>query len=677
MGEGPIIRGTRKRLYTIIAAGAAVALGAGLAISATGASASNAPKYAGYHTPALVPASYYRDTNNTATPIKHLVVIFDENESFDHYFGTYPNAANPAGEPAFTALPGTPAVDGLTDALLNHNPNSANPARISRANALTCDQDHNYADEQQAFHGGLMDQFVQHTAGGGCADRSIVMDYFDGNTVTALWNLAQRYTMSDNFYGSTFGPSTPGAINLISGNTNGVSPALAGENGTMIADPDPQRDDCGAGVASMSGQNIGDLLNARGVTWGWFQGGFRRTALNGLGRASCGTSHKNIGGATVTDYSPHHQPFMYYASTANPHHDPPSSVAAIGHDDGTVNHQYDLADFDAAVKADNLPQVSFLKAAQFEDGHPGSSDPLDEQRFLARTLNEIQQSPDWASTAVIITYDDSDGWYDHKQVVSQHSTGASDADTICNSAPAGDPTLMDRCGPGPRLPFVVVSPWVAPNTVHHTQIEQASITRFIEDNWSLGRIGGTSFDTRADPLSTIFDFDNAHARAGQTWLDPTTGTVLCSAPTGASSSPDATAQTNPDCGGGGTPPGTNPPAPPGGSPPATKPPVVTKPPALRISPKLSSYSAKRAGKKVTLAFKVAGLSTKNGKATVTAKLVLKKKTVATAAKATVKSGKAKLTLKAKKTIKKGKYTLSVTVRQGTASKTVTHALTLK
>jgi phospholipase C len=612
------------------------------------------------------------------TPIKHVVVIYDENESFDHYFGTYPIAANTPGEPAFHAAPGTPVPDNLTSAnlLAPNNPNSAQPARIARANALTCDQNHGYADEQKAFNSGLMNKFVQFTAGGSCADHGIVMNYFDGNTVTALWNLAQHFTLSDNFYGTAFGPSTPGALNLIAGTTHGATPEAPGsiENGSMIADPDPAFDDCAAGSAQMAGKNVGDLLNAKGVTWGWFQGGFRRTAVSGTGKASCGSSHKNIGGASVVDYSAHHEPFMYYASTANPHHLPPTSTASIGHAD-QANHQYDLADFDSAVKADNLPQVSFLKAAQFEDAHPGSSDPLDEQRFVARVLDEVQQSPDWSSTAVLLTYDDSDGWYDHKQVVSQQSDGAADQ-AICNTPPPAVGEYKDRCGPGPRLPLLVVSPWTRANAIDHTQIEQASITRFIEENWNLGTVGDQSFDTRAGQLNPLFDFAGAGATP-KVWLDPDTGTVLGAPPSGVVSSPNGTGTTT-------TTPPPAPPAPvtPAPTPPATTtpapispaPPVVKKP---VIKPKLSSITVKRSGKKVTVKLKVTGLSTKGGKVTLSAKLVQKRKTVATSATGTVKAGKATLTVKAKKTIKKGKYTLSVKVKQGTATATVTKAVTLK
>jgi phospholipase C len=167
----------------------------------------------------------------TGTPIKHLVVIFDENVSFDHYFGTYPHALNPPGEPSFTASPATPSINGLDHELLTDNPNLANPRRLDRSEALTCDQNHHYADEQKAFDHGLMDKFVQSTSGTDCRDRTLVMDYFDGNTVTALWNYAQHFAMSDNFFDTTFGSSTPGAINLVSGQTHGATPATRGGSG--------------------------------------------------------------------------------------------------------------------------------------------------------------------------------------------------------------------------------------------------------------------------------------------------------------------------------------------------------------------------------------------------------------------------------------------------------------
>src|SRR5216683_904602 len=166
--------------------------------------------------------------HRTATPIKHVVVIFQENVSFDHYFATYPVAKNPAGDPRFVARRGTPTVNGLSAGLLTSNPNQVNPFRFDRAQAATCDQDHNYPDEQRAMNGGAMDLFVQTVGTGPGTDgiltckKTDVMGYFDGNTVTAFWNYAQHFAMSDNSFNTTFGPSSPGALNLISGQTGGV-----------------------------------------------------------------------------------------------------------------------------------------------------------------------------------------------------------------------------------------------------------------------------------------------------------------------------------------------------------------------------------------------------------------------------------------------------------------------
>jgi phospholipase C len=500
-------------------------------------------------TPSFADDSTHANGPTTATPIQHLVVIFQENVSFDHYFGTYPQAANTDGT-HFTAKPGTPTVNGLSQALLTANPNTANPQRIPATTPLTCDQGHGYTQEQKAFDGGLMDAFVQNTNQESCGapDKSmpnLVMNYYDGNTVTGLWNYAQNYAMSDNSFSTVFGPSTPGAINLVSGQTHGgyavtpdgqkatdgyvVASPDANGVGTVINDPDPAFDDCANSHNHllMQGTNIGDLLNAQNATWGWFQGGFRPTSTVN-GKAVCGSQHANIGGAMQTDYNPHHQPFQYYQSTANPHHLPPSSPAAIGHTD-QANHQYDLADFDAALTQGNLPAVSFLKAANYQDGHAGYSDPIDEQHFVVNTINSLQKSKDWKSTAVVIAYDDSDGWYDHAMPPILNSSNTS-LDALngpgkcgsANHAPLGG--YADRCGYGPRQPLLVISPYAKTNFVDHTTTDQTSILRFVEDNWKTGRVGDSSFDALAGPLTNLFDF--GHRNDKQVLLNPNTGVQL-------------------------------------------------------------------------------------------------------------------------------------------------------
>ncbi|MEV7603119.1 alkaline phosphatase family protein [Kitasatospora sp. NPDC089797] len=495
------------------------------------------------------PAAFAADGPQTATPIKHLVVVFQENVSFDHYFGTYPNAANTADDTVkFTAKPGTPTVDGLGDDLLHKNPNRNNPVRLTPSQAVTCDQDHTYKDEQLAFDGGKMDKFVEHTDIESCkapmyTAPGLVMDYYDGNTVTGMWNYAQRFAMSDNSFGTNYGPSTPGAINLVSGQTHGgypvdpktgqqttdayvvASPDAKGV-GTVINDPDPGYDECSSPAHNqlvMTGRNVGDLLNDKGVSWGWFQGGFKPTGTKD-GKAVCDTAHNNIVGASQTDYNPHHEPFQYYKSTANPKHLAPKDVAEIGHN-GQANHQYDLTDFDAALQGGNLPAVSYLKAANYQDGHAGYSDPLDEQHFVVDTLNKLQKSKDWASTAVVIAYDDSDGWYDHK--FAEPVNGSSDKanDSLGGVGQCGKDAgwggYADRCGYGPRLPLLVASPYAKANFVDHTRTDQSSVLRFVEDNWKTGRIGDSSFDEHAGSIEGMFDFKSP--QSATLILDPATG----------------------------------------------------------------------------------------------------------------------------------------------------------
>jgi phospholipase C len=636
-------------------------------------------------------------TASPNTPITNVIVLYQENVSFDHYFGTYPNAQNNAGETPFQAYPGTPTVNGLANnllatssngqtysqytftqsqtqqsTLLQSNPNRAagsgtdagqqiNPGRLSPSQAYTCSQNHNYGPEQQAVDGGLMDKFPLYTGrttSEGCApDGSTVLGYYDGNTVTAYWNYAQNYSMNDNNFGSTFGPSTPGAINLISGQTYGgithygtgstaswpntvsqspSSPSLTATGAvvTDIGDFDPYLDDCGndAGgtvhttttlemnsdpTAATGNRNIGDLLNAAGVTWGWFGGGFLATtqatfnkdgtlatpAVCGKGRTLhiypsnavyvapnssstpgavvvpnpvspfvtgadihnpsygpdgdptpyttpstgfyiSGTGGNGVAGENGNDYVPHHEPFQFYASTRNPHHLPPSSTAAIGTAADQANHQYDTSNFFQALNGGSLPAVSFVKAPYAYNGHPGNSDPISEQYWITQVVNAVMQSSYWPSggVAIIIAYDDSDGWYDHvtgpivnPSAVSGAATaypsaltadgytapGSSVVDNFAGVGNCGTPNsgtnaaYPARCGYGPRLPLIVISPYSGFNYVDHTLTNQASIINFIEYNWNLGNIdrttpanGQASFDRLSGSLFGLFNFNN-------------------------------------------------------------------------------------------------------------------------------------------------------------------------
>lgn len=518
----PFIGSTRvNRVAALLTMACASLLAGAVSIVGTGGAAAASPG----ESPAATTASGQPGDQqpDTATPIKHLVVIYLENRSFDNFFGTYPQAANPPGEPAFHAAPGTPAVNGLSGSLLDNNPNLVQPYRLDRPAGLSgadsCGPNHSYTGVQRDYDNGLVDRFVQ-VNGSSCE-----MGYYDGNTVTALWNYAQHFAMSDNNYETTFGPSRPQIINLISGQTHGaVSPAPTSAilNGTLIANLGPLNDDCGGNPVrslQMTGKNIGDLLNAKGVTWGYFKQGFAPTSRVD-GTAVCDATYTDpLTGKSGPADDAEDDPFQHYPSTANLHHLPPSSPAMIGYTD-QANHQYDLSGFWQAADAGRMPAVSFLRTSG-----PFLSAPLEEQYFLAETINRLERLPQWQSTAVVITWDESGGWYDHVMPpIVNDSQSSADALTGTGTCGTNTPVLggyQDRCGYGARIPELVISPYARVNYVDHARTAQASIIRFIEDNWHLGRIGDGSFDTHSGTIAGMFDFRQRSARP--LVLDPMTG----------------------------------------------------------------------------------------------------------------------------------------------------------
>ena len=502
----------------------------------------------------------------TKTPIKHVVVIFDENISFDHYFGTYPHATNPGGETPFHPKDDTPRVNNLLAAgLLDQNPNSTQPFRMDPSHSVTCDQGHGYTEEQSAYNHGLLDKFPENTGSGGpgCYDygkgTGVVMGYFDGNTVTAIWNYAQHYAMNDNSYSTMFGPSTVGALNLVAGKTttatmspfdaDGTTPGnpngdIAGgqTTGAAIGDPRPafrrvQRDDAATRRAALdahfhylgqerrrSAEREGHHL---GLVPGRIPSHFLPFQSNGWHSAAGLRRGKHrAGGAVPGLHSPPRTvPILQVHRESGPHQ--PSNASLIGTSKDGTNHQYDLIDFWTALGEGRLPAVTFLKAKGIQDGHPGYSDPIDEQNCLVTVINAIENSPDWKDTAIVIAYDDSDGWYDHSMGTIINQSNVSD-DTLtapgaCGVTPSD--ILPGRCGYGPRQPLLVISPYAKQNYVDHRQTDQSSILRFIEDNWDLGRIGDGSADEKAGRLNGLFDFDDAQ-HAPKLILDPSTGVIL-------------------------------------------------------------------------------------------------------------------------------------------------------
>jgi phospholipase C len=383
---------------------------------------------------------------------------------------------------------------------------------------------------------------------------------------------------------------------------------------SLTSDAQPYWDDCSTRDAvALNGTNIGDELNKAGLSWGWFEGGFTPTTTFAVASAAVGHSGqptsqfipdefsgsftgKNVpphasnqalcdavhpvgvalGGTGQwgfkDDFIPHHEPFQYYASTANPHHltipvdgagqDTPAGLEEIGTDTqsyvggapqfNTPNHQYDTSDFDQLVAAigdgelspSALPNVSFLKAPGYEDGHPAYSEPADEQAFVTKEIDSLMRTPDWRDTVVIVNYDDSDGWYDHVYS-GVTNPSLSPADNLTNTTFSGatsgqcgpNPQTkaplageQGRCGFGPRLPMLVISPFARVNDVDHNLTDQASVLNLIEYNWHLPGIPGSadqvlSKQDRSEglPFDLAGMFDFRHPHADRLILSPVTG----------------------------------------------------------------------------------------------------------------------------------------------------------
>jgi phospholipase C len=277
------------------------------------------------------------------------------------------------------------------------------------------------------------------------------------------------------------------------------------------------------------------MLTKHGVTWGWFEAGFDLTRTNPNRTSGClRSTYSQVTQGSPPDYIPHHEPFQYYTPTANLQHTRPSSLQRIGKNGDGANHQYDMDDFYAAVRVGNFPAVSFLKAPGYQDGHAGYSDPIDEQAWIVTVINFLEQRPEWKDTAVIVAYDDSDGWYDHQMApIANQSTSQRDGLTGPGQCGDGGTALpgpgvdhaQGRCGYGPRLPLLVISPFARRNFVDHTLTDQTSVLRFIEDNWLHGeRVGGGSFDAIAGSVDGTFDFSQPDARPYI--LDESTGRVV-------------------------------------------------------------------------------------------------------------------------------------------------------
>lgn len=385
----------------------------------------------------------------TATPIKHIIVLFQENRSFDHYFGAYPT-----GNGTFQFAGNTPKVNGLPAnvhlKLSSHEEVSPHPTTYTH----TLDVPHTYASMIAAYNGGRMDGYAEE---GG---RMAMVYYDERSPVVEYWKLAQRYTLCDNYFQPIFGPSTPAAFYLIAGHS--ITDTGEADGHEILNDIDPYYPPWGIGAdgsrrtVSQNFPTVADLLDDKGVSWGWYQEGYRAGEEE-----------------TSRTYEAHHNPFQYMKRWHK-------SSGLHGMDE-----------FFDQLQKDTLPSVVFLKGSEDHDEHPGKSDLKVAIPWVADLVKRVEASPAWKDSVLILTWDESGGWYDH--VPPPQTSGDKPKTTNVSKNYRGE-TIVDGkpCGNGPRVPCLIISPFAKKNYVCHQVANHVSILQFIEYNFHLKALSGTS-----------------------------------------------------------------------------------------------------------------------------------------------------------------------------------------
>ncbi len=474
--------------------------------------------------------------------IETIVVLYAENRSFDNLYGLFPGANGLANVTADAARQvdrdGTPLTElppiwhGLTSPGVKPVIPEANTMHLANAPfaiddpkgfnlslaVATHDLVHRFYQNQMQINGGKNDRFVAWGDSG-----ALVMGHYNGEGL-ALWDVAKRYTLADNFFMGAFGGSFmnhiylacacvahypdadkgPAKTEVSAVEDDGVSLKVTPESPKsamqgvpiFVADkgltpdfyavntmqppyqpsgvrPAPDGDKRYADPARPSvlvpqtQTTIGDLLSGKGVTWAYYAGAWA-SAL--AGRNSTPTPN----------FTYHHQPFNYFAAYA-----PDTDARAHIRDGGLFG-----SEFIKAIDAGELPQVAFYKPQGNLNEHPGYADVLAGDAHLADIVAHLEKSPQWPHMLVVITYDENGGFWDHVA-----------------------PPKGDRWGPGIRIPTLIVSPFAKRAYVDHTLYDTGSILRFITKRFDLPMLEGLSAR------------DAAMAKAGSGQLGDLTGAL--------------------------------------------------------------------------------------------------------------------------------------------------------
>ena len=427
--------------------------------------------------------------------IDHIIVVYQENWSFDSLYGLFPGAnglqnaiTNPrpqldASNNPLTSVP-QPINNGAPDPRFNGVTLPTGPYNLASyvpPDALTGDIVHRFYHEQYQIDGRSVDPGVQTTPGTnqhfvvGSDNGGLVMSYFDATNLPE-GQLAQQYTICDNFYHSAFGgsflnhqfliaaaaPSWPRCARAIGVWTrrhpvtkdNQVTPdGFAVNTSFSINQPHPAEHHrprpCWSRTRPTPPSAIVSVTHS--VSWKWYSGGWDDA----------------LAGHADPLFQYHHQPFAYYTNYA----DGTAAKAA---------HLQDEKNFFNDLKIGGLPAVTFIKPLGPDNEHPGYTSLTRGQQHVADIVQAVQSSPYWKNSVIIVTYDEHGGRWDHVA-----------------------PPIIDRWGPGVRVPAIIISPFAKRGFVDHTQNETVSILKLIEERFGLDPL--SSRDANANDLLEAFE----------------------------------------------------------------------------------------------------------------------------------------------------------------------------
>lgn len=443
------------------------------------------------------PVSKAAGSNDTGiNKVKHVIVMYMENHSFDNLYGEFPNANNlslatpeeyiqidtATGKP-FPSLPWSDSAHIVPSPAFGNKPFPIDS--LLPVNMPTADLVHRYYHEQVQIDGGKMDKFALISDAKGLS-----MGYYHTMKLP-MYHLAAQYTLCDNFFHSAFGGSflnhiymiaaappvfsnapdlivakggivsANGAINdgLVTPDGFGINTLYSSNNPHPAPKIDEKHTASNANpknyLPNQTMPTIGDRLTEKGISWAWYAGKWN-TMLSGK--------------ATKNDsdlFQYHHQPFVYFANYADGK-------------EAKKEHLRDEEDFIATLRDSSTPSVSFIKPFGIDNEHPGYTDVITGENHLVELLYRIKTSPIWKDCVIIVTYDEHGGFWDHVA-----------------------PPVIDKWGPGLRVPGIIISPFSVKG-IDHTPYETLSILAFIEKRWGLAPLG--TRDAAANPFTKALKF---------------------------------------------------------------------------------------------------------------------------------------------------------------------------